>query len=217
MLPFTREQFLAVFAAYNEAVWPAQWAAYGLGALLVVAVLRPSPASGRVVAAGLAVMWAWTGVAYHALHFAAINRAALGFAALFVLQALGLLVLGVGRGRLVFGAARGPRAAIGWALVLYAALLYPVLGWLLGHRWPAMPSFGLTPCPLVIFTFGLLLLTAAPVPAALLVVPVLWSLIGGSAAFLLGVPQDGVLLAAGLSVLPLLRAGRRHTIAAGTG
>ena len=24
MLPFTREQFLAVFVAYNKAVWPAQ-------------------------------------------------------------------------------------------------------------------------------------------------------------------------------------------------
>ena len=28
MLPFTREQFFAVFAAYNEAVWPVQYLAY---------------------------------------------------------------------------------------------------------------------------------------------------------------------------------------------
>ena len=25
MIPFSREQFMAVFAAYNEAAWPAQW------------------------------------------------------------------------------------------------------------------------------------------------------------------------------------------------
>ena len=30
MLPFTREQFLVVFVAYNEALWPAQMLAYVL-------------------------------------------------------------------------------------------------------------------------------------------------------------------------------------------
>ena len=38
MLPFTREQFLGVFADYNTAVWPAQVVAYVLG-LIVVAAL----------------------------------------------------------------------------------------------------------------------------------------------------------------------------------
>ena len=56
MLPFTREQFLAVFVAYNEAVWPAQLLAYFLGILMVVFILWPAEQRSRVIATGLAAM-----------------------------------------------------------------------------------------------------------------------------------------------------------------
>lgn len=203
MLPFTREQFFAVFADYHRAVGPAPLLAYALALGMLVAVLGSLPGRGRLVAAGLALLWAWTGVVYHGLYFAAINRAALGFAALFVLQALLFLEAGVLRGRLVFDPPEGWRAALGACLVAYATLLYPLIGALLGHRHPAAPSFGVTPCPLTIFSFGMLLLARTPVPWRLLVIPLLWSLIGGSAAFLLGVPQDWPLLASALCVLAL--------------
>lgn len=41
MLPFTREQFLAVFVAYNEAVWPTQVLAYSLGLLMAASSFDP--------------------------------------------------------------------------------------------------------------------------------------------------------------------------------
>jgi hypothetical protein len=51
------------------------------------------------------------------------------------------------------------------------------------------------PCPVTLFTTGVLL-AAVDVPRALLVVPILWSLIGGSAALLLGMTADLLLFAA---------------------
>lgn len=56
----------------------------------------------------------------------------------------------------------------GWALLAYASIVYPLLGQLLGHGYPAMPMFGITPCPVTIFTFALCLLTTEPVPRRLL-------------------------------------------------
>jgi hypothetical protein len=41
-----------------------------------------------------------------------------------------------------------------------------------------------------------------------LVAPVLWSLVGGSAAFLLGIPQDWVLFVSGPVSVALLADGR---------
>jgi hypothetical protein len=82
----------------------------------------------------------------------------------------------------------------------------------------ALPAFGITPCPLTLFTFGLLSLTQAPVPRRLLLVPVAWSLIGGSAAGLLGIPQDWPLLAGGgvtLVVLLLRDRNRSGALALG--
>ena len=102
----------------------------------------------------------------------------------------------------------GLRSWLAWGLVGYSALAYPLLGLALGHRYPAMPMFGITPCPLIIFTFGMLMLAGGQVPRRLLVIPGAWSLIGGSAAFLLDVPQDWLLLGSGLCVLVLWP--RRH-------
>lgn len=206
MLPFTRDQFIATFAAYNEAVWPVQVLAYLLGIGMVGGLVRPSRRTDSLIGGGLAMMWIWTGVAYHALFFSAINKAALLFAALFVLQGLLLLQAAARRGRLRFAASGGGLAWTGWALVAYAAIAYPLIGLSTGHAYPAMPMFGITPCPLVLFTFGLLLLTTAPVPRRLLVIPLVWSLIGGSAAFLLDVAQDWPLLfGAGAAAMLVLR------------
>jgi hypothetical protein len=201
MQPFTREQFIAVFADYNLAVWPAQIVAYGLGLALVAVLLRPSPAGRRFVSAGLAVMWAWTGIVYHGMFFAAINRAAALFAALFVLQALLFVRVGVMQGRLAFGRPTGPGTALGWALLVYAGVLYPLLGAWGGHAYPQLPTFGITPCPVTLFTIGLLLLATAPVPRALLAAPLAWSLIGGSAAWLLDIAQDWPLLFSGAAIV----------------
>jgi hypothetical protein len=92
-------------------------------------------------------------------------------------------------------------AWLGWAFVIYASIIYPLIGLWTGHRYPGMPMFGITPCPVTIFTLGLLLLTTAPVSRWLLPIPFIWTLIGGSAAFLLGVPQDWLLLLSGIAIL----------------
>ena len=204
MLPFTREQFLAVFAAYNEAIWPAQIVACGLGLIAVGAVLRPGRTSDRLISAILGAMWLWTGVAYHGLFFATINKAAFAFGAVFVVQGLALLYFGVVRNGLRFGLRPGLPALLGAAFVAYSAILYPLIGIATGHSWPAMPTFGVTPCPVTIFTFGLLLMTNRRFSYWLLAIPFVWSLIGGSAAVVLDVPQDWVLLFGGLIATPLL-------------
>jgi hypothetical protein len=210
MLPFSREQFLAVFADYNRAIWPAQLMAYLLALALVVLLLRRPRAGNRAAPALLALMWAWTGIAYHVLFFAAINPAALGFAALFVLQALLFAQVAL-RGGLRLSPRRGAPAAWGWMLVAYAGVVYPLLGTRSGHGWPALPMFGVTPCPVTLFSFGVLLLAQPPLPRRLLVVPWLWALVGGSAALLLGVPQDWPLLIGGALVVPWL--WRRSSVA----
>jgi hypothetical protein len=64
-----------------------------------------------------------------------------------------------------------------------------------GHSYPA--TFGV-PCPTAILTIGVLLTVCRNVPAWLTIVPALWAFIGGSAALLLKVPTDYVLLAAGM-------------------
>ncbi|HET8744624.1 MAG TPA: DUF6064 family protein [Ramlibacter sp.] len=212
MLPFTYEQFVDVFATYNTRIWPAQVLAYLVALAILFGLKRRS---ANLVCAGLALMWLWTGVAYHWMHFASINKAAWLFGALFVLEGALLLLIGA-TGRIRFGTGAGPLGVVGWGFIAYATVAYPLLGLWTGHGYPRMPTFGVTPCPVTIFTFGVLLLARPVVPKSVLVVPLLWSLVGGSAAFLLQVPQDWVLLFSGAAALPMLLRKDSRTVPAST-
>jgi hypothetical protein len=193
-LPFTADAFFEVFARYNAGTWPgvvALWVA--AAGVLVVVVSAPGERSSRLASAMLAVLWLWGGLVYHATYFTSINPAAWGFAALFVGQSGLLAWYGLVQRRLAFGTATGLPLGLGLGLALYA-LAYPALNVLAGHAYPASPSFGV-PCPTGIFTVGLLLTSANRPPIAVAVVPLLWAIIGGSAAVVLGVVTDYVLLA----------------------
>jgi hypothetical protein len=208
MLPFTRDQFFQVFTDYNAALWPVSLAAYALGAAAVLSIITGHRYASRLVSAVLALIWAWTGIAYHYAFFAEINPAAVVFAALFVIEAALLIYHGVFRQRLIAQSWTGWRSGFGWLLIAYAGVAYPLIGLAAGHGYGDLPQFGDTPCPVVLFTFGMLLLMRKPVPWSVLVIPVIWSLIGGSAAILLNVPQDWVLLVSGIATLAVMRLSR---------
>ncbi|WP_291611367.1 DUF6064 family protein [Bradyrhizobium sp.] len=203
-MPFTVEQFVAVFANYNAAIWPVQIAVYVLGAIAFTLAFRGSARTDRAIAAILSVMWAFTGIGYHLTFFAAINKAAYGFGTLFLIEAAALTYTGAYRGRLNFGFRGDAAAWVGVFFAIYAAILYPLIGIATGHLYPELPMFGVTPCPVTIFTLGMLLLTVRPPSGYLLAIPLLWSLIGGSAAILLQIPQDWLLLASGAVTALLL-------------
>ena len=204
MLPFTQEEFFQVFRQYNSAFWPAAWVAYGAAALSLYLVMSRNRFAGPVMAATLAVMWTWTGIAYHYLHFSRINGAALLFAALFLMGSAVFAFVGLWKNDFRFDGPWTMRNAAGWLLMAYAAIAYPLLGLAAGHSWAELPLFGITPCPVTLFTFGAILLLRPPMSRLLLVMPLIWSLIGGTAAFLLQVPQDWPLLFAGVATVLLV-------------
>ncbi|MGY8633047.1 DUF6064 family protein [Bradyrhizobium sp. 14AA] len=213
MLPFTIEQFLGVFASYNRAIWPVQVLAYLLGGLAFALVFRKGRWPDQIIASILAAMWAWTGIVYHLTFFASINKLAYIFGALFVVQAAAFIHFGVYQSRMDFGYKEGTEGFIGVAFVFYAAAIYPLFGLEMGQLPNELPMFGVTPCPVTIFSFGMLLLTRQPVSRWVLVIPFLWSLVGGSAAILLRVPQDWALLVAGVISLALLIQRDRRVVA----
>jgi hypothetical protein len=215
VLPFTLEQFLNVFANYNKAIWPTQVLAYVLGIVAVASLLRKGRASDRIVSTVLGLMWLGTGIFYHGVFFSSINKAAFAFGALFVAEGVALLYTGVVHDGLRFAMVYGFRAAIGAGLIFYAFLIYPLIGIATGHTWPTLPMFGVSPCPVTIFTFGLLLMTTGRFSYWLLVIPFMWSVIGGIAAILLDVRQDWLLLVSGFIALPIIVVGNRHARAVG--
>jgi hypothetical protein len=197
-LPFTRHQFLEVFAAYNESLWPFVIVLWIATFVSVFGLMR-NLVGARFIVVLLITHWIWNALAYHAAFFTKINRAAWIFAGLFLIEAALLVWHGVLNARLEFARRRPSRQFISWILLVYA-LAYPALVWADGHRPPQMPTFGV-PCPTTILTIGFFLSAKDPLPRVLTFIPILWAFIGGSAAFLLGVHADLALLTSGLVLL----------------
>ena len=206
-IPFSLEQLLDVFETYNTAIWPSQIAAYVFGIVALGLALHESKLSGKIISGILAFFWIWIGVFYYSIYLSVINPAAriLGF--FYVLQGVLFLLIGTIRGKLSFTLSRKPLPIAGVCFVLYAMVIYPLLGLAFGHSYPRGGVFGVAPCPTTIFTFGLLLWATKPVPAYLLIIPLFWSFFGIIAAVNWRVYEDYGLVVAGVlgTVLSLIR------------
>ncbi len=201
--PFTLDQFFDVFRDYNETVFPMQVIFYLIGIAAIYLTIKTTARSDKIISGILAFLWLWMGIVYHLVFFKVINKAAYLFGALFILQGILFLTLGIFKPKLSFKLRFDTYGITASALILFALIFYPVLGYFLGHVYPASPTFGL-PCPTTIFTFGLLLLTDKKCPVVILIIPFVWSVIGFTAAFNFGVIEDTVLFIAGLITLPML-------------
>jgi hypothetical protein len=205
-LPFTVEQFLEVFEKYNLAIWPMQIIAYLIGIAALFWGIKKSRYSDKIVSGILSFYWLWMGVVYHIIFFSSINKAGYIFGILFIIQGI-LFLIAVFKSSISFQFKADKFAVTGSLFILYAMLIYPIIGYLLGHGYPKSPVFGVAPCPATIFTFGILLWTDRKVPKYILVLPLLWSIIGFMAAISLGIREDIGLLVSGVigSVIILLR------------
>ena len=196
-LPFTREQFFELFAAYNKALWPAAVALWMASAVILALRLSARRPHDPWISALLAGHWAWSALAYHVAFFTRINPAAWLFAALFLGQAVLFFRIGVVQRRLSFAPWDNAWAPLAWALIAYS-LAYPAINAIDHLSLLRIPTFGV-PCPTTIFTAGVLML-ASPRSWRLSTVPVIWSAIGGSATFLLEVHADVALPIAGMAL-----------------
>lgn len=195
-MPFTDTQFFEVFARYNQFIFPLQfalvWAAFGA---ILLAISRSAHAD-RIISGIMAFLWLWAGIVYHLIFFAPINSGAYLFGAMFVAQGVFFVYEGAVRKSLNFRFKPDADAVLGAVFMAYALLVYPITGYFLGRVFPASPTFG-APCPLTIFTFGLLLWTDRKLPLYLLVLPLLWAIVGGTATWHFGIAEDFALPVAG--------------------
>ncbi len=202
-LPFTKDEFIEVFRKYNLAVFPMQLLLYLFALATIYLLIHPGSKSSKTINAVLSFLWIWMGVVYHLVYFSSINKAAILFGSLFVFEGLLFLYFGVLRNRISFEFHKDIFGSTGIGLILLALIIYPVLGIILGHTYPFAPGFGL-PCPTTIFTFGFLLQIRGKSPLFMYVIPLVWSVIGFTAAFNLGIKEDTVLLFSGLVTFAML-------------
>ena len=204
-IPFTTEQFFQVFDNYNQTIYPIQFVLILVAVVVIFMAVSRKPFRNKIISGLLGLLWLWAGIVYHLIFFAAISPPAYLFGTLFIFQGLLFLYEGVVRNRLSFRTSRRFHGILGAIFIAYALVIYPIIGYALGRIFPASPTFG-APCPTTIFTFGLLLWTDREISWSLLIVPVLWSIVGTSAALSFGVTEDfGLFVAATMGTAAIVQ------------
>ena len=197
-LLFSPRTYYRLFELYNADIWPAQIVTLALGGAALVLLRYRRAGQGRIVAAILAGCWLWVAWAFHWRHYATINWAAIYFAGAFVLEALFFIVIGVVRNALSFESPSAAPYRIGCAVILFALIVQPLVGPLLGRGWTQVEVFGAAPDPTAVATLGLLLTARGRTSWMLWTIPVLWCVLSGAVLWTMESPDAFVMPAAAL-------------------
>jgi len=150
----------------------------------------------------LGFVWVWVGSIYHSYYFSAINPLGEIFGQLFILQGC-IFILETYIGKLDFTYNQSFKHKIGLSFIIFGLIIYPIISWMIEGSLMRVISFGL-PCPTVIFTFGLLMLSGSKFRKYTLIIPVIWAIIGTSAAYYFGVYQDVMLIISAVTAFVFL-------------
>jgi hypothetical protein len=200
----TLERFLDYTSKYNLDLYPAQYLMLGLGLIAILTVFFRTKHSSRFISAILAFFYGWIGIQFYMVYFKEFMPFPFVFGILFVVQSLIFIFEGTIRNRISFQFKADLYGLTGALLIFYGILGYQALEYLLGRGYPEILSFGMFPCPTVIFSLGILLWTGKKFPAYILVYPLIHAFSGFIPAFIIGIIEDIGLIISGLLVLSLL-------------
>jgi hypothetical protein len=210
-LLFSPRTYYRLFELYNADIWPAQIVTLALGVAALGLLRYPRAGQGRIVAAILAGCWLWVAWAFHWRHYATINWAAIYFAGAFVLEALFFIVIGVVRNALSFESPSAAPYRIGCAVILFALIVQPLVGPLLGRGWTQVEVFGAAPDPTAVATLGLLLTARGRTSWMLWTIPVLWCVLSGAVLWTMESPDAFVMPAAALLAVTIGWSAKHRT------
>ena len=184
-LLFSRRTYYRLFELYNVDIWPLQSVALALGCVILALFWRPRAGQGRFIAAILALCWIWVAWAFHWRHFVTINWAATYVAYAFGCEALLLIVFGVVRDDLAF-APGSVRHRIGFALVIFAVFVEPLIAPLVGRGFLQAEVFGVAPDPTAVATLGILLAAGRHALWRMGIIPLMSCMLSGAVTWTLG-------------------------------
>jgi hypothetical protein len=168
------------FGSYNEAIWPMQVIGYVLGIIAIFWGIKRIKYSDNIIMLILSYFWLWGGFVFCIVFFAPDYKVFYILGPLLIIQGILFLFFGLRSYKLLpfFTFRVDMYGIIGAIYILYALIIYPFIGYLTGHPFSNHPVFGVAPCPVCIFTFGLFMWARKRLPIGILVVPLIESVAG---------------------------------------
>jgi hypothetical protein len=195
--------FWTQIATYNETTWPVQVLTIIAAAYLTYRVFaRPGARTDAWMKAFLAFAFAWDGIVFFLVFVRSLISMFTGVPLFIIVSALFITDIFTKKTHFELPPAKWMRGlTIAWILL---AILYPFLGWPLGHTWPQvlLPLF---PCPLTVFAIALVAAAVPQVDKKVFIALLPWALMGLPKCFgALDCYEDCILFASGVYGLLVL-------------
>ena len=165
---------------YNEAIWPMQIIGYVLGIFAIFWGIKRIKYSDNIILLILSYFWLLAGVVFCIIFFAPDYKVFYILGSLFIIQGILFLFFGLKSYKLAprFTFRVDMYGIMGAIYILYALIVYPFIGYLTGYPYSNYPIFGVAPCPVCIFTFGLFMWARKRLHVGILVIPLIDSVAG---------------------------------------
>ena len=181
------EEFFDLFGSYNEMYVIVIILTYVLAIVALLMAFRKSDYSSRFISITFTFLWLWIGIVFGILVFGPVPAVMAGielpgawylFGGIFVIHGIILLYFGVIKDTFSVTWKPDTQHYMGLLLILYGLVFYPLVGLLTGRVFPEYPVFGIAPCPVTLFTIGLLLWSDVKPSPILMFIPIFWGFMG---------------------------------------
>jgi hypothetical protein len=210
LLLFSPRVYYRLLEMHNAAWWPLHIIALAAGCVLAFLIVSRTPSAERWIGGLLGVLWIWVAWSFLWERFATIHWIMAYVAPLFAIQGIALFWFGGVRGGLALSPANWQRLAA--AVVMVAAILYPLLALAEARPLGGGEVLGLFPDPTAIATLAALSAMRKGLP--LMILPAAWCALSSETLWLLQSPGYFVPAAAAGVALIIHLAGRfaeRHS------
>ena len=183
----TVDQFYEYIISYNNTFWPVMGLTYLLAIIVLYFSYKKTEFSNKVISGILAFLWLWSGLIFWIGTFGPYSLSIFNLTIpgiwivlgiVFIIQGCLFIFFGIINPSISVKIEKNSYFYLGLLYVLFAMFVYPLIGFLTGHSYPGYPIFGTFPCPVTIFSFGILLWTDKKINLRLIVLPLIYALCG---------------------------------------
>ena len=183
----TVNQFYEYITSYTNTFWPVMVLTYLLAIFVFYFSYKKTEFSDKIISGILAFLWLWSGLIFWIGTFGPYSLSIFNLTIpgiwvvigiVFIIQGCLLILFGIINPSISVKIEKNSYFYLGLLFVLYALFIYPIIGFLTGHPYPNYPIFGIFPCPVTIFSFGIFLWTDKKVNLILIILPLIYALCG---------------------------------------
>jgi len=196
------DMFWNTISSYNNATIFYQTVIFFIGLLLTIWLYtNPSQKAKVSMKIYLAFCFAWISIVFFILYDKSVIGHFIASPLFGVISILFIVDIFVNKTKFEFNKIKAIQIVVAIFYLLY--LIYPILSFIIGHRFPKIVTL-IMPCPITVFAITIMVHSMPKIDKKVFVLLLIWGITALPKVFKFQVPEDWILFASGIYGLAML-------------